>query len=229
MFNQIYNRKIKLTADGSHTLYLPHWQEHYHSVNGALAESKHVFIMNGFDRILKPKKEFSILEIGFGTGLNALLSIEKAVSNACNVHYSALEPYPLSTDEVMLLNLPDLIADGIYADAFAMMHSMPFGKNQNLTPGFNFLKINETLESAVLNNNSYELIYHDAFAPQFQPYLWDEVAFSKLFHAMKPGGILVTYSARGSVKRALRTCGFSLFHPAGPPGKREMTVAGKPS
>ncbi len=224
---QIYNRQLKLTADGSHTLYLPDWQEHFHSVHGALAESEHVFISNGFERILKLKKAFSILEVGFGTGLNALLSIEKAVANDCCINYDAIEPYPLDADEVRLLNIPDLVAGGMYAGAFLLMHLMPFAKKKTIVSCFEFRKTREPLEDADLMANSYDLVYHDAFAPHFQPELWDVKTFSKLYSAIKQGGILVTYSAKGSVKRALRECGFMLEHPAGPAGKREITVAMK--
>ncbi len=224
---QIYNRYLKLTADGSHTIYLPHWDEHYHSMHGAIAESEHVFIRNGFFRMLKLKKAFSVLEVGFGTGLNALLSIKTSVLNNCCVGYVAIEPYPLSAMEVKMLNLAEQVAGGLYSDAFAVIHSMPFGEKKTVAQGFDITKIKKPLEDTDLDDNFYDLVYHDAFAPQYQPELWDVTTFLKLHRAMKPEGVLVTYSAKGSVKRALRDCGFLLDHPAGAAGKREMTVAVK--
>ncbi len=225
MAQQFYNRELKVTADGSHTLFLPGWNEHYHSVHGALAESRHVFIKNGFERLAQTKKHIHLLEVGFGTGLNALLTLAGALDLGCRASYTAIEPYPLSHDEVRSLNLGQLVEGGAFADAFAMMHSMPFGKRESIVQGFDFKKIKECLENVVLKPCSLDLVYHDAFAPQFQPGLWDEQAFGILHAAMKPSALLVTYSARGSVKRALRACGFRLEHPAGPAGKREMTTA----
>ncbi len=225
MAQQFYKRELKVTADGSHTLFLPGWNEHYHSVHGALAESQHVFISNGFERVARTKKHIHLLEVGFGTGLNALLTLSRAVAQGCRVSYTAIEPYPLSAKEVGSLNHGQLVEGGAFADAFAMMHSIPFGKQQCIARGFDIIKINECLEDVVLEPGSFDLVYHDAFAPQFQPGLWDEQAFGMLHAAMKPASILVTYSSKGSVKRALQACGFRLEHPAGPAGKREITVA----
>ncbi len=227
MVHQYYKRELKITADGSHTLFLPGINEHYHSVHGALAESQHVFVNNGFERLARTKKHIRLLEVGFGTGLNALLTLTKAAALGCRVSYTAIEPYPLSGEEARLLNHGQLVEGGAFADAFAMMHSMPFGKQQCIARVFDFIKINECLENVVLKPGSFDLVYHDAFAPQFQPDLWDEQAFGILHSAMNPNALLVTYSAKGSVKRALRVCGFRLEHPAGPAGKREMTVAVK--
>ncbi len=227
MADQFYNREIKVTADGSHTLFLPGWNEHYHSVHGALAESQHVFINKGFERVARTRKVIHLLEVGFGTGLNALLTLAKAVALGCRVSYTAIEPYPLSGEEVRSVNHGQLVMGGAYSDAFAKMHSMPFGEQESIVQGFDFKKMKEHLENVVLKPGSFDLVYHDAFAPQFQPDLWDERAFGMLHACMKPASILVTYSAKGSVKRALRACGFRLEHPAGPAGKREMTVAVK--
>ena len=225
MADQFFNREIKVTADGSHTLFLPGWNEHYHSVHGAIAESRHVFIDNGFERVARTKNNIHLLEVGFGTGLNALLTLARADALGCRVSYTAIEPYPLSEKEVRALNHGQLIEGGAFADAFAMMHSMSFGKEESIVKGFDFKKIKECLENIILKPDCFDLVYHDAFAPQFQPALWDEQAFGMLHAAMKPHSLIVTYSAKGSVKRALQACGFRLEHPAGPAGKREMTVA----
>ncbi len=227
MAHQFSKRQLKVTADGSHTLFLPDLNEHYHSVHGALTESQHVFINQGFERVARKKKHINLLEVGFGTGLNALLTLARAASLSCRVSYTAIEPYPLSEKEVRLLNHAQLVERGAFEDAFAMMHSMPFGKQQIIAQGVDFKKIKERLENVVLKPGSFDLVYHDAFAPQFQPGLWDEEVFGILHAAMKPDSLLVTYSAKGIVKRALRACGFKLEHPAGPAGKREISVAVK--
>lgn len=224
---EIHNRKIKVTADGSHTFRLPDWKEHYHSVNGAITESRHVFIKNGLAQQAEGLKEFHILEVGFGTGLNALLSLEYGQKKGLRLNYLGLEPYPLTLDEVKRLNYPKLVAEGNFSDAFMQLHELPFGKIAKLSKNFTFSKWQIGLDLAPLASSSFHLVYHDAFAPQFQPELWDEEAFYRLYSVLKPGGRLITYSAKGSVKRALTDCGFALKHPAGPTGKREMTVAVK--
>ena len=224
---EIYNRKITVTADGSHTFFLPDWKEHYHSVNGAISESKHVFIKKGLAPLTESSKEVHILEVGFGTGLNALLSLEYCQKKALRLNYLGLEPYPLSQEEVLQLNYAKQVAKGKFSEAFLQMHELPFGKTAPISPGFTFSKWQVGLDLAPLASSSFHLVFHDAFAPQFQPELWDEEAFGRLHSVLKPGGMLVTYSAKGSVKRALTACGFALKHPPGPAGKREMTVAVK--
>ncbi len=230
-----HNRILKETADGSHTLFLPEYNEHYHSVHGALSESVHVFIKEGFDVAVKSfaggskddRKVFSILEVGFGTGLNALLTLERSLSLSIQVHYLALEPYPLTAGEVSRLNLADKVAGGKLATAFFNMHNTPFGETTEISPEFIFDKWQLPLSDAPLPPDTFRLVYHDAFAPQLQPDLWSKEVFAKLERAMAAGGVLATYCAKGSVKRALKECGFSLTHPAGPKGKREMTRAEK--
>ncbi len=226
---------LKETADGSHTLFLPGWDEHYHSLHGAIRESLHIFINEGFDRVAGgfvegergAGKSLMVLEVGFGTGLNALLTVERAMDMGVNVNYLALEPYPLTAAEVSRLNLPDKVAGGLLADDFFRMHNAHFGEMTNVRQGFLFSKWKFRLQDAPLPPSVYHLVYHDAFAPQVQPELWGAEVFGKLHRAMVPGGVFTTYSAKGSVKRALRACGFSLSHPAGPPGKREMTRASR--
>ena len=222
---EIHNRKIKVTADGSHTFVLPDWKEHYHSVNGAISESRHVFIKNGLAQQAEGLKEYHILEVGFGTGLNALLSLEYGKKKALRLNYLGLEPYPFTLDEVKRLNYPKLVSGGIFSDVFMQMHELPFGKIAEFSKGFTFSKWQIGLDLAPLASSSFHLVYHDAFAPQFQPQLWDEAAFGELYKALRTGGVLTTYSAKGSVKRALRACGFSIEHPPGPAVKREITVA----
>lgn len=214
-----------MTADGSHTLFLPDWNEHYHSVNGAIREAKHVYIKKGLAQLNISTREIHLLEVGFGTGLNALLSLEYAKKKSLEINYLGLEPFPLNQEEVCQLNYANMVAKGAYAEAFATMHELPFGKTISLSKGFVFSKWQIGLDLAPLASSSFHVVFHDAFAPQYQPELWDEEAFGRLYAVLKPGGILVTYSAKGSVKRALTACGFALKHPVGPLGKREMTFA----
>ncbi len=220
-------RVIKTTGDGSQTFYLPDWEEHYHSVHGALTESLHVFIQHGFERVATRLNRIRILEVGFGTGLNALLSLDAAERRGIHLVYHALEPFPLSDEEVAGLNHPAMVSGEKHGSAFRRMHQLPSGTMETVTTFFEFTRWPHKLEDATFDRDCYDLVYHDAFAPQFQPQLWDERAFGKLYRAMRAGGILVTYSARGSVKRALLACGFGLEHPPGPAGKREITVAVK--
>ncbi len=223
-----FNRKLIQTADGSHTLFLPELNEHYHSVHGALPESLHVFIREGLDLVLQNKKvEAGILEVGLGTGLNALLTLMRSADAGCRISYLALEPYPLTPKEVELLNFFDLMPGSIPRDAFMRMHEMPFHHKETIHPGFSFEKWPYSLHEAPLPAEAFDLVYFDAFGPQVQPELWTEGAFSSVYASMKKEGVLTTYSAKGSVKRALKACGFCLDHPSGPKGKREMTRAVK--
>ncbi len=223
-----FNRYPVLTADGSHTFALKGTGEHYHSVHGAINESFHVFIREGLDLSLEGSENVKVLEIGFGTGLNALLSLDRIRKAIKTAIYHAVEPYPLSSSESGLLNFPDLVGNGCLHDAFKKMHSAEEDVLTFIDPGFGFRITFSTLKQIVLPVSEYDVVYHDAFAPWLQPDLWEEDAFRKLYKAMKPGGVLVTYCARGSVKRAMRASGFAVENPAGPPGKREMTRAVKP-
>jgi len=232
-----HRRFIKETADGSHTLFLPGYNEHYHSVHGALSESVHVFIREGFDVAVKSlscrgessPSVLNVLEVGFGSGLNALLTLERSRLLKIQLHYHALEPYPITKKEVSGLNLPARVAGGKLAAEFFRMHNAPFGQDTAIAPGFVFCKQKMLLQDALFEPGTFRLVYHDAFAPQLQPELWGRQVFAKLYSAMAPGAILATYSAGGGVKRVLRDCGFSLTHPPGPAGKREMTRAEKPA
>ncbi len=216
-------RHSAITGDGSHTLYLPELGEHYHSTHGALQESLHVFVKGGFDHAARKEGLLRVLEVGFGTGLNALLTLARAAEGDTKVAYEALEPFPLKEAEWTDLNLPQLLENGRFADAFARMHQAADQVMTTIHAGFRFHRHITTLQEAVLPPNRYHVVYHDAFAPQYQPEMWTVEVFKKLYAAMVPGGVLATYCAKGSVKRAMRAAGFVLSHPEGPPGKREMT------
>ncbi len=227
MLEAFYTRHCTVTADGSHTLYLPALGEHYHSANGAVTESRHVFLKHGFDLIAKDRKHIRILEVGFGTGLNAILTLERAVRVNAAVEYVTVEPYPLNIDEAKVVSNSHFVAEGSFNEQFLYMHAVKAGERAAISPDFSLLKEEVRIQDYDLPANYFHLVYHDAFAPQFQQEMWTVEVFKKLFSAMLPGGILTTYCAKGSVKRALKEAGFLLSHPEGPPGKREMTVASK--
>lgn len=220
-------RRVVVTADGSTTLYLPSLREHYHSVHGAQQESAHVFIAQGLKHAWEGLDRICILEVGLGTGLNCLLTLDEALKSNTQVQYVALEPHPLQSHEYRQLHFPFMEGRPPLRQAFMQLHQGPFGERLALAPGFLLEKMPEGLLEARLPDQVFHLVYFDAFAPQVQPGMWTPECFEKVFAAMKPGGVLVTYSAKGAVKRAMRTAGFVLQHPPGPPGKREMTRATK--
>ncbi len=220
--------EIRQTKDGSNTLYVPTLNEHYHSVHGALQESKHVFIKHGLEHVLEAKKDIKLLEVGFGTGLNAILTFPYALSQAAFIQYDTLEKFPLGPEVVDKLHFDKFILNPELHDTFLQMHACPWDEPVSFTPYFTLQKIHEALEEFYPPDAYYDLIYFDAFAPDKQPELWDEAMFAKLYKASRPGGILVTYCAKGSFKRSLKAAGFEVEALPGPPGKREMTRGVKP-
>ena len=214
--------ELKLSDDGSHTLYVPELDEHYHSVFGARTESMHVFIRHGLKTL--NKKEIKILEIGFGTGLNALLTALNKDDR--NIEYHSLEKYPLSAElENSLIFSPEQTEEE--TKLFEKIHAAEWNKPVTVMPGFTLLKLEADLLT-VKFNDSFDLVFFDAFAPDIQPELWTEKVFRKLFEAMNENGILTTYSAKGSVRRTLQKTGFEVERLPGPPGKREMLRGRKP-
>jgi len=210
--------QLILTADGSHTLHNELLGEHYHSIHGAIQESRHVFIEAGLKALDAGIDPIDILEVGFGTGLNALLTI--AAPGDKTIHYDALEAFPLSEEIFSKLNYGTLVPDS--EKFFKKIHACPWDAPTQITPGFTLTKLSTSLQCFVPYKN-YDLIYFDAFAPAVQPEMWTIGIFEKLFSVMKPGGVVVTYCAQGQVKRDLKTVGFTVEGIAGPPGKREMT------
>jgi tRNA U34 5-methylaminomethyl-2-thiouridine-forming methyltransferase MnmC len=206
------------TEDGSHSIYNSELNEHYHSTHGAIQESRHVFIEAGLKQRRKIKTEISILEIGFGTGLNCLLTHVAALEQGLSIAYTSLEPFPLSETMVGPLNYPEMLG---HAEVFKRMHSMHEGSIQ-INEKFLLHRTTQSL-LAFLPSVKYDLIYFDAFAPDVQPELWSEEVFQKMFDCLVPGGILVTYCAKGQVKRNMKKAGFVIERLPGPPGKREMT------
>ncbi|WP_343669370.1 tRNA (5-methylaminomethyl-2-thiouridine)(34)-methyltransferase MnmD [Chitinophaga sp.] len=200
-------RELQVTADGSHTIAIPDMNVTYHSTHGAIQESMHVFIHAGLQAVQAPA--IRIFEMGFGTGLNALLTLQYATTP---VYYYAVEQFPLTATEVEGLN---------YGNA---MHHYPWNEDVKISDQFTLHKAHTSLMT-VTPAQTFHLIYYDAFAPAAQPELWTKAVFEKLFSFLEPGGILVTYCSKGDVRRAMLAAGFAVEKLAGPPGKREMLRA----
>lgn len=218
---------LQTTSDGSHTLFVPELNEHYHSVNGALQESELVFIHNGLNHLPQCLKEINLLEVGFGTGLNALLSVLEAKKQRRKINYVAIEPEPV--DDVLLekLNYPSVIGGTEAAGYFSKLHHARWVYPSFLSDYFIISKIQAKLEDIILKDDQFNLVYFDAFGPEVQPEMWTEQIFLQLYRCITPGGILVTYSCKGSVKRAMLAAGFSIEKLPGPAGKREVLRAEK--
>ena len=213
-------REIIITSDGSTTIRLPQWNEHYHSTHGAIQESNHVFIKHGLN-FFKPGSNINILELGFGTGLNCFMTYLSAKKHNLIIDYTGIEAYPLKIEELEQLNYVTELNATKSKVVFDNMHSLPWEEKHQIAEFFALLKQEKFIET-VKDVNKYNLIYFDAFGPQVQPELWIENIFYNMYRALKPDGILVTYSAKGSVRRAMQAVGFSVERLAGPPGKREM-------
>ncbi|MDP5172180.1 MAG: tRNA (5-methylaminomethyl-2-thiouridine)(34)-methyltransferase MnmD [Bacteroidia bacterium] len=207
------------TRDGSPTLYSERFNQHYHSVHGAIQESQHVFLDMGL-RALADRPQLRILEMGFGTGLNALMT---ALQATMPVHYLSLEAYPISQAQWEVLDYGERLGDQAL---FLAMHSAPWNVPVQLRPNFILEKSYTTLE-AFPGTQHIDLVYWDAFAPDSQPELWTVEVFSNIYRSMNDAGILTTYSAKGDVRRALMAAGFQVAKVPGPPGKREMLRATK--
>lgn len=212
--------KLILTQDGSHTLLSENFGVHYHSIFGAVNESEHVFLKEGLLKF-SHKAVIFILETGFGTGLNAWLTCQKTTNQT--VSYTAFETNPISAGLAGKLNYTETGG----ADNFLKLHTCEWNEPVKIATHFTLLKINRPVQEYPLPCG-IDLIYHDAFAPDIQPELWDIILFKKYFDCLNEGGILVTYCAKGEVKRALREAGFRVERLQGPPRKRHMLRATKP-
>lgn len=212
-------REIITTADGSKTIQITDWEEQYHSKHGAIQEAYHVFIKNGLR--LFQKAQINILEIGFGTGLNALITLKEAASQNLQVVYTGIEAYPISNEEHKQLNYITSLEAGSFENQFDLMHDSPWEENVSIADNFNLLKVKKDFKDIDFNN-VFDLIYFDAFGARVQPELWTEAIFNKMYKALRTNGYLVTYAAKGSVRRAMQEVGFKVERLPGPPGKREM-------
>jgi tRNA U34 5-methylaminomethyl-2-thiouridine-forming methyltransferase MnmC len=215
--------EIVLTEDGSHTLFVPEMNEHYHSIHGAIQESQYIFINCGFDAC--NADPINILEIGFGTGLNAFLTALKASCGKRIVHYTAIEKYPLSEEITSSLNYYNIMGEDT-RELFELIHSSQWNTKAEICNNFILNKIEGDV-TASIPAGDYDLIYFDAFGPDKQPEMWTPDVFERIAALTKKYGIFVTYSAKGEVKRNLRSCGFNVSLLPGPPGKRQIIRADK--
>jgi tRNA U34 5-methylaminomethyl-2-thiouridine-forming methyltransferase MnmC len=215
--------KIIKTSDGSHTIYVPELDEHYHSIHGAVQESEHIFIKNGFDTTTA--NPLNIFEAGFGTGLNALLTAIRCMHGEREVNYTAVEKYPVHEDLIWSLNHSDF-AGKEGKKIFNMIHYASWNSLTAICKNFNITKIKSDLTKTKPSGH-YDLIYFDAFGPDKQPEMWTQDIFASISDITNKGGILVTYSAKGEVKRNLTSCGFDVRLLPGPPGKRQIIRAVK--
>lgn len=215
--------EIILTADGSHTLYVPEMNEHYHSIHGAIQESQFIFINNGYD--FCKADPVNILEIGFGTGLNAFLTALKCCSGKRKVNYTTVEKYPLAQEITTSLNYPGYTGDGT-RKIFDLIHSSEWDAEVSICNNFIIKKIKCDV-TEYIPPGGYDLIYFDAFGPDKQPEMWTADVFKRISAVTRENGILVTYSAKGEVKRNLMGCGFNVTLLPGPPGKRQIIRACK--
>ncbi len=208
---------ILSTADGSQTLRHPVLGDTYHSLRGAVGEAEYVFIRAGFNQILH--NPVRVFEVGFGSGLNALLTWRQAKESGKTVDYQTVEPYPVAQEIAMQLNFADAV--------FQAMHESPWDEATPIGDHFRLTKIQKSLSEIELTVD-FDVIYFDAFAPDTQPELWTTAIFQHLFTHTAPGGFLTTYSAKGSVRRALQEAGYNVEKLPGALGKRHMLRARKP-
>ena len=220
------NISIEKTADGSITLYREDIDEHYHSVKGALAESRHVYLEMGWRKAAEMSRPVRVFEIGLGTGLNAAITAKEAFESKIATEYYAAELYPLpkETTDLIVKTL-----DEQYQEAFKSVNKSPWEEITRINPYFSLLKMEANLITMDIPSD-LDAVYFDAFAPEKQPEMWEETIFRKIYAAMKPGGVLTTYCAKGSIRRMLQQIGFLTERLPGPPGgKREILRAAKPS
>lgn len=223
-------RELKLTLDGSKTLFIKHLNEGYHSHHGALQEAIHVFIENGLKLI--NNYEINILELGFGSGLNVLVTIDDFMKTDKNhiINYFSLEKYPINANEVLELDYGSSFEDSDFKEFFSKIHTCEWNKKTEISPNFYFTKIEcDFFELKNLPLPKINLVYFDCFGARVQPDLWEKELFQMVADTMAAGGLLTTYSSKGSVRRILKELNFTVEKKIGPPGKREMINATKGS
>lgn len=218
-------KEIIITSDGSSSIYLPEWEESYHSKHGAIQEAYHVFIKSGLD-LFKNNTKVAILEIGLGTGLNCFITFLESQKINLNLNYVGVEAYPLQAEEIKQLNYVQQLKAEKQTKYFNKIHSSKWEEKIRIDSNFSLKKRKQSFDK-ISDKNKFDLIYFDAFGAKVQPELWTEEIFKIMYESLKYGGVLVTYSAKGSVKRAMQRVGFTIEKLAGPPGKREMLRATK--
>jgi tRNA U34 5-methylaminomethyl-2-thiouridine-forming methyltransferase MnmC len=213
---------IQISNDGSHTVVSEKYNVTYHSMHGAITESKVVFIDSGLKYLLqKGKSSINVFEMGFGTGLNAFMTALWAEKYQIDVSYTSVEAYPIRADQYHQLNYGDILGN---SDLFLNIHHSIWQHKTSISPFFNLLKLETKLQDYA-PETLFDIIFYDAFGPGAQPELWDEDITGKLYQMLSPGGLLVTYCAQGQFRRNLKNAGFIVEKIPGPPGKREMTRA----
>ena len=246
--NQIYRHKptymppdflnttpeLVVTADGSHSLRFPAVGEGYHSVHGAMSEAVHVYIAPCFEHQAKANPSVEVLEVGFGTGLNAFLTLCRSMEYGVAVNYTAVEAYPLAEEVYNRLNYPEVYKNlygndlGLDLESlFLKLHTAEWGRAVEVTPNFYLTKIRGMVQKVALPANTFHCVYYDAFAPQYQPELWTAEVFARIAAAMRKGALLTTYCCKGDVKRALKANGLEITKLPGFANKREMLKAVK--
>lgn len=235
-------RKIITTSDGSKTIQIEDWNEQYHSIHGAIQEANHVFLKHGLlffcaeldsasnntyrtELSRSVNEAIDILEIGFGTGLNTFLTLIEAEKLNQNINYVGVEAYPVESNEINQLNYVELISEEHKAE-FEKIHNVSWEAKHIITPNFKLEKQQKFFKE-IMVENTFDIVYFDAFGARVQPELWTEDIFMIMYKALKVDGVLVTYSAKGSVRRAMQAVGFNVERLPGPPGKREMLRAHK--
>jgi tRNA U34 5-methylaminomethyl-2-thiouridine-forming methyltransferase MnmC len=214
----LFFMKIITTDDGSHTVYNPTINDHFHSIHGAVSESVHVYINAGFR--YHPSKEVSVLEVGFGTGLNVLLTLKQAWIEKRMVNYDSIDNFVLPDEITDSLNYYSL-TENINSDWFSLIHNLHWNMNHDITDYFRLRKILADIHE-INFSRKYDIVYFDAFGPDRQPDMWTEEVFIKIYNSMNSGGILTTFSSKGEVRRRLQNCGFVVEKLPGAKGKREM-------
>jgi tRNA U34 5-methylaminomethyl-2-thiouridine-forming methyltransferase MnmC len=224
-------REIIITGDGSKTIHIPEWDEQYHSKHGAIQEANQVFLQMGLDHYLSKtsyQKEtpVAILEMGFGTGRNALLTFFEAQKMQTSITYTGVEAYPISPEEVKAMDYVSLIKEEDAQGVYDKLHTTNWESEEEISALFQLTKREQRFED-IVDQDAFDLVYFDAFGARVQPELWGEVIFEKMYTALRENGVLVTYAAKGSVRRAMQAVGFEVERLPGPPGKREMLRATK--
>ena len=214
-------RTVIDTADNSKTLLINNTDVTYHSRHGALTESNHIFINHGL-KSLPQQKNIKVFEMGFGTGLNAILTYDFALKNNINLTYHTIEKYPITDDELNTLNLNAILNPELHS-TFELIHDGNWDELLTINQDFEMLKYNADILEQDLANSYYDIIFFDAFGPKFQPDLWQPEVLKKMYESLKQGGTFVTYCAQGQFKRDLKSVGFDIEPLPGPPGKREIT------
>ena len=217
--------KIIKTEDGSHSLLNDSLNETYHSTHGAIQESIHVFIRNGLQFFANKKSEIKVFEVGFGTGLNAFLAIQFSIEHKIKVDYTSIETFPIHWSLASQLNYADLISFENGKTLFEKIHQCEWNKEIQINEFFSLTKLHQTIQSTILKDENFDVVFFDAFAPSKQPELWELSVLEKTIHSLKSNGVFVTYCAQGQLKRNLKQLGMKVESLPGPPGKREMVRA----